>query len=144
MTDFLDRLERQLIDAAAAPAGQLQPVVRHARDHDQAARRGPHRARLARARRWRPLVLLLVLCVAGAIAALAAGGVLKGALPAAVDGPPSFPAYAGVAAAGSVLVLALRVEGRPGSWSVTRLGAAAPVGGLLDRGRPATVKAPLR
>lgn len=101
----------------------------------RAASRRPHRARLVRAHRWRPLALIVVLCLGGGTGVLAATGALQSVAPAAPSWPPSLStaplaiAATSVAIAGSVQVLPLRVRypaGGPlsGSSATARLGTA--------------------
>lgn len=92
---MVDAARRQIQDASAAP------VV------------------LGRRRRrfggGRPLAAILVLCLAGGTGAAASAGLFES--PAAVHAPSSASAYAGVAAAGSVLALAARLADRTGRSS---------------------------
>lgn len=89
MTDFLDRLERQLITAACAPLTQAAPTAH-------------------RTRRLTPLVATVLVLVAGGAAALAASGVLTGT-PVKPTGPLSPSAGSGIPARGGSQLLSLRV-----------------------------------
>ncbi|HWH11203.1 MAG TPA: hypothetical protein VG165_08740 [Solirubrobacteraceae bacterium] len=89
MTDFLDRLEHQLVDAAASPAGPVQPV-----------RRPTRRIRL-------PLVAVGAL-LASATIALAATGLLTGSV-VTPAGPLTPAAGEGIPAPGGTRLLSLRV-----------------------------------
>jgi hypothetical protein len=94
---YLPELQEELVDAA--------------RRHYQAADASSSASlRLRRFQRWRPLALIAVLCLAGATGALAAAGVFKAGSPVSPDVPATPTAYTGVAVAGTVLVLALRVR----------------------------------
>jgi hypothetical protein len=104
-------------------------------EHYRAASRRPHESRLLRAHRWRPLALIVVLCLAGGTATLAATGGLQSTAPLAPSSPPALSAAplaitAGIAIAGSVQVLPLRVRDRSGGapvgWNVSAATAVKP------------------
>jgi len=89
MTDFLDSLERQLVTAAAAPAGLRRPAAR-------------------RVRRVTPVVVAFVVLVLTAAVALAASGLLNGS-PVRPSGPLSPTVGDGIPAPGGSRLLSLRV-----------------------------------
>lgn len=103
--NYLPELREAMVDAARR---QLE-IQAHAAPRGRGHRRRPgfHGGR--------SLVLILVLCLAGGAGASAGAGLLQG--PAAVHSPAAPTAYAGVAVAGSVLMLAGRFGERAGSAS---------------------------
>lgn len=100
MTDFLDRLERQLVTAAAVPLGSPRPIVRTAR-------------------RVLPLVAGLVAVLVGGAVALAASGLLTGS-PVKPTGPLSPTVGSGIPARGGSRLLPLRAADPAGGllWGV--------------------------
>jgi hypothetical protein len=100
MTDFLDRLERQLVLAAAAPLPASKPVAREAR-------------------RLTPLGVGVAALVVGGAVALAASGVLTGA-PVKPTGPLSPTVGSGIPARGGSRILPLRAADPAGGlpWGV--------------------------
>jgi hypothetical protein len=66
------------MNAIAAEVLEDLPILTELRDrltsHYQTADRNPHRTRVVRARRWRPLALVAVLVLGGTTGALAATG----------------------------------------------------------------------
>jgi hypothetical protein len=100
MTDFLDRLEHQLVTVAASPAVTARPRVRNAR-------------------RLTPLAAAAVALLAGGAVALGASGLLTGS-PVKPTGPLNPTVGAGLPARGGSRLLALRAVDPAGgpAWGV--------------------------
>jgi hypothetical protein len=104
------------------------PALAELRDrlitHFEATPEQPHKERLLRAHRWRPLALMAVLVLGGTTAALAAAGVFQTGTPVGADVPPAQPnAFDGAVIPGSVHLLSLRVADPDGGppWGLQML-----------------------
>jgi hypothetical protein len=101
-TDVRQRITAAILADDASVSGQIQDAALEPAS--------PARRRRRRVGGGRPLAVILTLCVAGGTSAAAAGGLFQ--TPATVHGPATPSVVAGVAAAGSVLVLAAGLNDR--------------------------------